>query len=1024
MSDGHWRACWPSGQEGLVVADVAAQTDQVLLAVHQPPRLKEMPVPLPGQRAEAIAQARDADQEELLERLVTPEPREHTLVIPIIGEPGTGKSHIIKWLRAAIPRSDDLVIRHIPREGTSLPQVVRILLEGLEGGRFDEVRKQMDIAKSQITSLEEAANHLALRIAGLVQFGIPSGWRRAAHIDDELRESLCNPTVLPALLTDYACRTHLTRVGGPIHRLAEDIVEGYRRSDEGDDEELGFHPEDLAFTNASLRGAGTAAKRAVLNLQMEGVAAASAAILSDALDVAAQDVIGLGGVSLTDVFSDLRAELLEHGKELVLLFEDMAIMRGLQLDLVDAITTPAVRDGKQLLCTLRVALAITPTYWDEQAPETLATRVHSWGGRMFSLDVLASETEEIAATLIGRYLNAARVGIDHLEAQEASVNMPVSNKCDDCPFDIRDECHAIFGKTAEGHGLFPLSRAAATTASRLANRRTFRPRTVLSEVVGPVISDRLRLNDGSFPSANGDIRRLVEGAIQRRALNDLSLGQLEALEQAQLSEGDRARAETVLRIWDARTSADPVGLLAALNLPDLVSGVTDTPTPQVEKPEQPPEPGDTANPLDEELRAIEQWAGGSFELPAGVARTVRGALFDELRAGIRWDELGFGLENVLGALDIAGRQVTNRAVRIEMTAGGGTTGTATPLIVVKPNVATAQLLSGLLLRNRNKSWAFPGGTDALARVRVVVRQVEDDIAKRLAAKAFSPKTVTDAAQVLVLAATGFGIATPTADAPLDGSLVPSESLPTPVERSREWLALAQEARRIHKTSSDAVLRAAGRRQGPGAAITAFDWTLVDGKRLTRSGSSLLGSPKGEDAKLLYREFLQAAEVALNAEADAIESVVHAIEERIGAGVALTLKTIRDAANETIETAKAAHVLRRGDLLDEIAQLELPPSVAAADLLEEARRAVTAARGGVSTEALSRTARLDVAALKEIARYLELLDDLVTGSIDAAREVIGSGSSSDGGLSSPAREAARQMLSDVDQLLVAGGEKTA
>jgi len=70
--------------------------------------------------------------------------------------------------------------------------------------------------------------------------------------------------------------------------------------------------------------------------------------------------------------------------------------------------------------------------------------------------------------------------------------MPVPNKCDDCPFGIRDECHAIFGKTAEGHGLFPLSRAAAKTASRLANRQTFRPRTVLSEVVGPVISDRLR----------------------------------------------------------------------------------------------------------------------------------------------------------------------------------------------------------------------------------------------------------------------------------------------------------------------------------------------------------------------------------------------------------------------------------------------------------------------------------------------------------------------------------------------------
>jgi hypothetical protein len=981
-----------------------------------------MPVPLPSQRSEANAQARDADQDELLEQLVTPEPREHTLVIPIIGEPGTGKSHIIKWLRAAIPRRDDLVIRHIPREGTSLPQVVRILLEGLEGGRFDEVRKQMDVAKSQITSLEEAANHLALRIAGLVQFGIPSGWRRAAHVDADLRESLCSAAVLPALLTDHACRTHLTRVGGPIHRLAEDIVEGYRRPDEGDSEELGFHPEDLTFTNASLRGAGTAAKRAVLNLQMDGVAVASAAILSDALDVAAQDVIGLGGVSLTDVFSDLRAGLLEQDKELVLLFEDMAIMRGLQLDLVDAITTPAVRDGTQLLCTLRVALAITPTYWDEQAPETLATRVHSWGGRMFSLDVPAAETEDVAATLIGRYLNAARVGIDQLEALEASVYTPVPNKCDECPFDIRDECHAIFGVTREGHGLFPLSRAAATTASHLANRRTFRPRTVLSEVVGPTISDRPRLNDGAFPAANGEIRRLVDGAVQRRALSDLPLAQLEALEQAQLSEDDRARAETVLRIWDVRASADPVGLLAALNLPDLVSGVTDTSAPRVEKPE-PTEPAAPSTAQDVELRAIEQWAGGSFELPAGVARIVRGALFDELRAGIRWEELGFGQDAVLAALDIGSRQVQNRAVRIEMTAGGGTTGTATPLIIVKPNVAAAQLLRGLFLRNKNRSWAFPGGTDALARVRVVVRQVEAEIAKRLAAQAFSPRTVTDAAEVLVLAATGLGIAKPTADAPLSGSLVSSDSLPVPVERSREWLTFAQEARRVHEKSSAAVLHAAGRRQGPGAAVTAFDWTLVDGKRLTRSSNSLLRPPKNEEARIMHHDLLGVAGPALKAEADAIESIVRAIEDRIGPGVALTLKTIQDAASETIEIAKTAHVLRTAELADEIARIELPPSVAAAELLENARRAVTAARAGVSPEALSRTALLDVASLREISRYLELLDDLVARSIDAAREVIESGSNNSDGLSSPARDAVREMLADVEQLLIAAEVRT-
>jgi hypothetical protein len=1023
----HWEACWQPGQEPLVVADVAAQSDQVLLAVHQPPRLREMPVPLPGRRSEAIAQARDADQQMLLDQLLTSQPREHTLVIPIIGEPGTGKSHIIKWLRAAIPGRSGLVVRHIPREGTSLPQVVRILLEGLEGGRFDEVRKQMDTAKNDITSLEQAATRLALRIAELIEFGIASGWRRAAKIDDELRQSLCDPAVLPALLTDHACRAHLTREGGPIHRLAADIVDGYRRPAEGDDEELGFRADDLTFSNASaMRGAGAAARRAVLVLQMDGIADAAARILSDALDVAAADVIGLGGVSLTDVFSDLRAELLEQGSELVLLFEDMAIARGLQLDLVDALTTPAVRDGKQLLCNLRVALAITPTYWDEQAPETLATRVSSWGGRMFSLDVPVAETQDVAPTLIGRYLNAARLGIENLEARPASVSTVIANKCDDCPFNRRDECHAIFGATSEGHGFFPLTAAAATTAARLANRETFRPRAVLTEVVGPVIGDRSRLNAGEFPPSDGDIKSLVDGAIQRRVLPDLPLAQFDAIEQAALSTTDRSRLETILRIWDVSSSADPAGLLQALNLPDVASAIAQVappppPPPPPAGPQRPVPPTPTPTPDDERLHAIDQWAGGRIELRADIARVVRRALFDELRAGVRWEEIGFGQEAVFDALGISGpqQQQLNLAVRIKNTAGGGAAGSADPLVVIEPSVAAARLLRGLFLRDKHNSWEFPGGAEALARARLVVRRAETDIAARLAAGPFARKRVTDAAQVLVLASSGLGIAKPTSELLLDGSLVTTDSVEMPLARSRDWLSFAQDVRKAHERSLESVVRAVGRRQGPGARITAFDWSLIDAKRMSRDPAGLRSHPKDEQAHRLHQDLVRAAAAALAAEAEAIGAVVDSIEQHIGVSAPLTLKTIRDAVIETVEIARAAHVLRPPDALGEIDELKLPASTAAAQLLDDARRAVAAAGEGVTVDALLRIARLDFTALKVISRYLEIVDEFVTESLTAAREVIqGNSSGGNGASSRPARDAVRELIEEVEQLIVA------
>ena len=54
-------------------------------------------------------------------------------------------------------------------------------------------------------------------------------------------------------------------------------------------------------------------------------------------------------------------------------------------------------------------------------------------------------------------------------------------------------------------------------------------------------------------------------------------------------------------------------------------------------------------PRDERLREVEQWAAGGIELKARAAQTARRVLFDELRAGIRWEEIGFGQEAVFAA---------------------------------------------------------------------------------------------------------------------------------------------------------------------------------------------------------------------------------------------------------------------------------------------------------------------------------------------------------------------------------------
>ena len=68
---------------------------------------------------------------------------------------------------------------------------------------------------------------------------------------------------------------------------------------------------------------------------------------------------------------------------------------------------------------------------------------------------------------------------------------------------------------------------------------------------------------------------------------------------------------------------------------------------------------------------------------------------------------------------------------------------------------------------------------------------------------------------------------------------------------------------------------------------------------------------------------------------------------------LTLKTIRDSLNDAVTAAKTAHVLRPPDILEQIDQARLPTSTAAAQLFDDARRAVVYAQQGVSIESLTR-----------------------------------------------------------------------
>jgi hypothetical protein len=977
-----WAACWKPSQQHLVVADVAAQHDNVLLAVHEAPLLRRRRVPLRGR---SDAEGAPATQQDLLEHFLGPAPEERTLIVPLTGAPGIGKSHLIRWLKAALPTDGSLVVRHIPREGTSLPRVVELLFEDVEGEEFEELRKQLAEFRGDLDAidaegrLDEVATRLTLRMAALLEFDhVP--WVLAFDIDAQTRAALSDARVLPSLLTDYAVRVKLTRAGGALHRIARDIVEGYRKGTD-DDEVLGFRTSDLDLIG--VRGVGPHARRAIVTLQLPGMADAAVKVLTDALNQASAELVPTGGRSLNDLLMRFRRLLAEHDQELVLLFEDIAIARGLQLDLVDALTTPGRRPGEPDLCILRVALAVTKTYWEE-APETLSTRAHAWQSEMFDMDLPAEDAVRRAPELVGRYFNAARIGRnDLLLRRPEELAQGVENVCLECP--LLDPCHATFGATAHGHGLFPLTESAVHRLGEQADR-SLRPRLLLSEVVGPTLGQWDTVNEHRFPDyAPWD--RAVATAVELGDVDEISAAQQEALERAPLSEDDRRRARTVLRAW-TRPGTTGEGVVAALGIAvEVDQGPVSRKPPvgplEVTVPAHPQPPV-----VDEEARRIEAWGGGAVTLGAGLARDLRGAAWHAIEDGVRWPEIGRSQRAVLEALGIraVGRQHAAQAIRVDNAATGGTLtrSTAEPLVILNPTVHNARVLAAF-----HRHAKGTGSLDDLARIRTLTDQVEAEIVVRLGRAAADRARVTDELRLLTLAASPLAASVGINEKPTwRMALRELPELPTrSAPRTPQWARLEGAALAEHGRLREAVEAVATRSQGGAGAATALDAALIDERSLDRDPDGLKRPPA--DAGLAQRQeaLLYDAKAALEVEAGVICDVLRVIAAHVGEEGRLPLKTIADEVAAAMAAADRVQLLVPNEAVVELRSLQLPKATEAAAAVEAAWTAVRAAERGVSADALFRIGAVDVGMLTLVQRYLDAAALIIRRSSTEARAAI-------------------------------------
>jgi Cdc6-like AAA superfamily ATPase len=478
--------------------------------------------------------------ETLREAIDTNESR--NLVVAVTGPSGSGKSHLVRWLRANLDLSDPRIeVVYVPRRVTSLREITQLLLAQLGGSLADELQEQVDQAVESIGEFA-LAETLLNRLWELLKFRPPPG---AVPYADQLlplmdgADQKAGRGGLAFLLGKGRVRDHLLRPTGVLAMLARSVL-GERTG--GDTEKPSFTPSELDFGRLSgVRASLPRHAVTALNiLGREGGRAAAATLLNAVRDTAIQEVLGMRqGRGLREVFADARKRL--HGRQLVVMFEDLALM-----DFVEgAVLDEFANHGDANHAPLRVVFAVTDDKY-ATLEETIEGRVthRYWIGEIPLHNLSTTSERKRRNEFFARYLNAARVGRDALlSARQSGKAIP--NQCNECEF--RTECLDAFGQVDTDIGpigLYPYNDSAIAHGitkqfdDRHRENRVLTPRWVIE-----------RLIDFVLVQAHGDLKK--ESMPSDRVTNELKDGSVLRSPRDLVPEFDEG-TEDLTRVFNVR----------------------------------------------------------------------------------------------------------------------------------------------------------------------------------------------------------------------------------------------------------------------------------------------------------------------------------------------------------------------------------------------------------------------------------------------------------------------------------------
>ena len=416
-------------------------------------------------------------------------------LIPIVGGSGTGKSHLVRWVYEQTRDTSEWETRYLPKNQTSIRRVVELVIAGMHGPTIDAAREALELAPAHSESDATLGQRLLDELA-LIVAEEPTGQAGLDRHDAQSRDRL--RTTLPDIFHDPIVRQRFISPGAVIPRLIG-LAQSGRQDDDGlDDDAVHIAASDLPLTFDDIGDVTPQARKTLLQMSsLSDMRRVALEIINDALPQAIKRVFLSNSIDLVAVFRDIRREIRQQGKELVLFIEDLTVLHGVEREFLDAIVEPASSTSGEL-CNLRILFAITRGHFDNL--DTVRTRCDDayWLDSAYGPDGI--EPDEVLSFL-GRYLNACRIDPQTLEADWArhADTALLENACHAC--DHHETCHSDFGASSEGYGLYPFNQFALDRLVSCLSTNRFDPRQVVKVIVEKLLPlSRAELESATFPS--------------------------------------------------------------------------------------------------------------------------------------------------------------------------------------------------------------------------------------------------------------------------------------------------------------------------------------------------------------------------------------------------------------------------------------------------------------------------------------------------------------------------------------------